>query len=120
MSDINFSVPSSPDLEGSEHVTLSAHVSERTLAGSAGSRATDSGNSSHSSSSSPGLCGVLLAGLVVDGVSLSSVLGHVGVHEVNDVLSDGGREDSGQGEGTSNFVVVSVDGDDGSSGHGNY
>lgn len=60
---------------------------------------------------------MLLAGLVEDGVGLSSVLGHVRVHEVDDVLSDGGRENSGQGQGAGSLVVVSVDGYGGSGSH---
>ena len=34
--DVGLSVPSSPDLEGSEHATLTAHVAESTLTGSVG------------------------------------------------------------------------------------
>ena len=60
---------------------------------------------------------MLLSSLVEDGVSLSSVLGHVGVDEMNDVLSDGGREHGGEGQGTGGLVVVGVDGNDGSGSH---
>jgi hypothetical protein len=31
-------------------------------------------------------------------MSLSSVLGHVGVDELDDIVSDGGGEDSGHGD----------------------
>ena len=41
---------------------------------------------------------MLLASLVEDGVTLSSVLGKVGVNEVDEVVSDGSREDSGHGD----------------------
>jgi hypothetical protein len=34
--DVGLSVPSSPDLKGSEHATLTAHVTESTLTGSVG------------------------------------------------------------------------------------
>jgi hypothetical protein len=41
---------------------------------------------------------VLHTGLVVDGVALASVLGDVGVHEVDDVGPDSGGEDCGEDE----------------------
>ena len=51
--EVDLSVPSSVGLEGSEHSTLSAHVTEGTLATSASTRTTDSWDSSNSSTSSP-------------------------------------------------------------------
>ena len=93
---VDLSVPSSVGLEGSEHSTLSALVTEGTLAGSGGTRATNTRNTGDSATSSPGLSGVLHACLVEDSVSLSSVLVHVGVHELDDVVSDGGGEDGGK------------------------
>jgi hypothetical protein len=36
-------------------------------------------------------------------MSLSSVLVHVGVNELDDVVSDGSSEDSGHGDGIGNF-----------------
>ena len=50
---VDLSVPSSVGLEGSEHSTLSALVTEGTLSGSGGTRATDSGNTSDGSTGSP-------------------------------------------------------------------
>eukprot|EP00490_Sorites_sp_Unknown_P021286 CAMPEP_0114676722 /NCGR_PEP_ID=MMETSP0191-20121206/49612_1 /TAXON_ID=126664 /ORGANISM="Sorites sp." /LENGTH=48 /DNA_ID= /DNA_START= /DNA_END= /DNA_ORIENTATION= len=47
-------------------------------------------------------------------MSLSSVLGHVGVDEVHNVLTDGGGEHGGHSEGAGGLVLVLVDGDDGS------
>lgn len=90
------SVPSSPDPDGGEHSTLSAHVTEGTLSVSAGSGSSNSGNTGDSATSSPGLGGVLHAGLEVDGVTLSSVLGNVGVDKVDDIRPDAGAEDSGE------------------------
>ena len=50
---VDLSVPSSEDLEGGEHSTLAALVTEGTLAGSGSTRATDSGNTSDGSSGTP-------------------------------------------------------------------
>lgn len=92
------SVPSPPDADGGEHASLAAHVTEGTLAVSAGSRSSHSGNTRDGATSSPGLGGVLHTGLVVDRVALASVLGDVGVHEVDDVGPDSGGEDCGEDE----------------------
>jgi hypothetical protein len=92
--DINFSVPSSVGLEGSKHSTLAALVTEGTLARARSTRATNTRNTSDSATSSPRLSGVLHASLEENSVSLSAVLVHVGVNELNDVVSDGSSEDS--------------------------
>jgi len=108
--DVDLTVPLSVDLKGGEHARLSAHVTEGSLSGSVGTGTTNSWDSSHSASSSPGLGGVLLTGFVVNGVCLSSVLGHVGVHKLHNIVSDGGSEDSGGGlvlvTGHARLVVV--------------
>jgi hypothetical protein len=95
---VDLSVPSSVGLEGSEHSTLSALVTEGTLAGSGGTRATNTRDTGDSATGSPRLSGVHHASLVEDSMSLSSVLVHVGVHELDDVVSDGGGEDGGDGD----------------------
>jgi len=55
LSNVASSVPFSPDLEGSEHSGLSAHVTESGLSRSGGTGSGNSRNSSDSSSSTPGL-----------------------------------------------------------------
>src|SRR6185312_10391741 len=117
--EVHLSVPSSPGLEGSIHTTLSAHVTEGTLSTSVGTGATDSGDSGHSSTGSPGLCGVFATSQSVDSMSLSSVLGHVGVHEVDDVVSDGGSENSWHGNTVYYFTlgILGVNANYGSRGH---
>lgn len=95
---IDLSVPSSPGLEGSEHSSLSALVTEGSLSGSVGSGSGDSGNSCDGSSGSPGLGRVLHTSVNEDSVSLTGVLDEVGVNEGDDVLSDGGGEDAGEGD----------------------
>lgn len=91
---VDLSVPSSPDLEWGEHATLSAHVTESGLTGTGGTGATNSWNTSDGSTSTPGLSGVLLTSLIENSVGLTSVLGHVGVDELDGVISDWGSEDS--------------------------
>ena len=100
---VDLSVPSSEDLEGGEHSTLAALVTEGTLAGSGGTRSTDSGNTGHSATGSPRFSRVNHASLPEDSMSLSSVLVDVGVNELDDVVSDGSSEDSGEGDGVRNF-----------------
>jgi hypothetical protein len=115
---VGLSVPSSPDLEGSEHVTLAAHVTESTLSGSRGTRATDSWDTGDSATSSPGLSGVLLASEVPDSMGLNSVLRDVGVHELDNIISDRSSEHSGHGELANNVgAVSSVDGHNWAGGH---
>lgn len=94
--DVASSVPSSPDSDGSEHSSLSTHVSEGTLTISGCSGPGNSGNSGHSSTCSPGLSGVLHTGVVLDGMTLSSVLADVGVDEVDDIGPDSDAEDGGE------------------------
>ena len=57
---------------------------------------------------------------VEDSMSLSSVLGHVGVAERDDIVTDGGAEDGGHrglsGNGSLGFAGR-VNGDGGSGGH---
>lgn len=93
---VDLPVPLSPGLGGLEHSAASAHVAESTLTGSLRTGSSHSSDSGHGSTGTPGLGGGLLAGLSGDGVGLSGVLGHVGVHEVDDVGTDGRLEDIGQ------------------------
>jgi len=93
--DVDSSVPSSPGLQGSEHTTLTALVTESSLSVSMGTRTTNSGNSGYGSTSTPRLSGVLVTLSGINSGSLSSVLGKVGMNELNNVQSDGGLENSG-------------------------
>ena len=105
---VDLSVPFSPDLEGSEHATLAALVTERGLAGTVGTGAGNTGNSSNGTTGTPGLGRVLVTLEVEHTVGLSLVLGHVGVDESNDIVTDGGGEHGGHGGFTGNlgdFVV---------------
>jgi hypothetical protein len=92
---IDLSVPLSPGLGGLEHSASSTHVAEGTLARSLSSSSSYSGNSRNGSACAPGFSRSLLAGLSGDGIRLSSVLGHVGVHKVHHIGSDGCLEDIG-------------------------
>jgi hypothetical protein len=87
------SVPSSPCLQGGEHSTLSALISECSLSTSVGTTSTYSRNSGHSSTCSPTLSGVFVSLFWVYSVGLSSVFIEIGVDEVYYVKSDGSAED---------------------------
>lgn len=115
---VDLSVPSSVGLEGSEHSTLAALVAEGTLARAGSAGAANTRNTGDSATSSPRLSGVLHASLVEDSVSLSAVLVHVGVNELDNVVSDGSSEDSGEGDGVLDLGAgLGVDADNGSGGH---
>jgi len=94
LGDIDSSVPFSPDLEWSEHSSLSAHVTEGSLTRSRGTGSLNSWDSCDGSTGSPGGGGVFLTGLVEDGVTLSSVLGKFRVDEVDKIASDWCRENT--------------------------
>jgi hypothetical protein len=117
--DIDSLVPLSPDLERSEHSTLTAHVTEGSLTGSAGTGTTNSRNTSDSSTSTPGLGGVLLTGLLEHTMGLSAVLSHVSVHKLDGIISDRGGEDGGHGNVTDDLVGrgAGVNGNNGSGSH---
>jgi len=116
--EVGFSVPFSPDLEGSEHATFTAHVTEGGLSRSVGTRSRNSGNTGDGATGTPRLSGMLMSLLPEDTVSLSSVLGHGGVAERDDIISDRGAEDSGHsGVLGGHFSFVVVDTDSGSAGH---
>ena len=104
--EVDLSVPFAEEHEGSEHAALTAHVTEGTLTGTVSTGARDSWDSSDGTTGTPGLGGVLVASHVVDGVTLSSVLGHVGVAELDEIISDGGREDGGHGGGAGDAGAV--------------
>jgi len=95
--DIDLPVPPSPGLDGGEHSTFTAHVTEGTLSTPAGAGSTDSGNSGHSPTGAPRGSRVFHAGLHVHSMSLSGVFVQVVVHELNDVISDGSTEHAGKG-----------------------
>jgi hypothetical protein len=117
---VNLSVPFSPGSERGEHASLSAHVTEGSLSSSGGTRSGNSGNTGDGATSSPRLSRVHVSLEVEDSMSLSSVLGHVGVAERDDIVTDGGAEDgrhSGlSGNGSLGFTGR-VNGDGGSGGH---
>ena len=103
---VNLAVPLSPELEGSEHAALTAHVTESTLAGTVSTGTRDTRNTGDGATGTPGLGGVLVASVPVDGVTLSAVLGHVGVAELNEIVTDGGGEHGGHVDGAGDAVVL--------------
>ena len=119
---VNLSVPFSPGSEGSEHASLSAHVTESSLSSSGGTRSGNSGNTGDSASSTPRLSRVHVTLEVEDSMGLSSVLGHVGVAERDDIVTDGGAEDGRHSSGSrdGSLFISSPDGDNGAGGHSKF
>ena len=93
---VDLAVPLAPGLEGSEHTTLAAHVTEGGLPGAVRTATGDTGDTGHGATGTPRLGGGLVTGLGGDRVRLAVVLRHVGVHHRDDVRTDGGREDGGE------------------------
>lgn len=102
---VDSSVPSSPGFKGSEHSTFSTHVTESGLSRSVSTRSRNSGNSGNSSSGSPGFGGMFFSGHNVNSMSLSSIFVDIGVNELDDIKSDGGGENGGEGD----FFIGNVD-----------
>lgn len=96
--DIDFSMPSSPHLKGSEHSTLSTHITESGLSSSVGSGSRNSGNTGDGTSGTPRFGGVLHTGVLGDSVGLSGILRKIFVDEGHDIKSDGGGQDSGEAD----------------------
>ena len=118
LGDIDLAVPLPPGFRGGEHTSAATHVAEGTLSRARGSSAADAGDSCHGAAGSPGGGRGHLAGVDVDGVRLTGVLVHVGVHELHDVSADGGSHHLGEA-GLAGFGSGErEDGDKGTGGHG--
>jgi hypothetical protein len=82
-----------------------------------GSTATDTWNTSHGTSSTPGFSAGLVTCELVDSVGLTAVLAHVGVDKVDNVRPDGGYEDRRELDvGSAHLILVGVDRDQGTGG----
>lgn len=90
---VDLLVPSAPGLGGSEHTSSSAHVTEGGLSGAVGTTSSDTRNTRDGTSSTPGLRGGLVTGHEGHSVCLAFVLVHLRVNELNDVKTNGSRED---------------------------
>jgi hypothetical protein len=119
-------VPFSPGLGWSKHASTTTHVSESTLTGTVSTSSRHTRNTSNSTTllhynfnihltnilsfltSSPRHSRGLVTSLNIDSVSLSLVLGHVGVHKVDDIGTDGGSEDCGESNGAHDRVVTGL------------
>lgn len=93
---IDATVPTAPGLGRGEHASTTAHVAERSLAGTVGTTSTDTRNTGDGTTSSPGLGGRLVSSLLADGVRLAAVALDQLVHVVDDVRADGRLEDRRQ------------------------
>lgn len=105
---VDLSVPLSPCLKRSEHTTLSAHVTESTLAGSWGTWTTNTWNTGDSATSSPGLSWVLMALKPEHSVCLTSVLWHVCVDELDGIVSNRSGKHCGNSNLSNNGVFFWV------------
>jgi hypothetical protein len=109
---VDLTMPAAVSLGGGEHTTATAHVAEGTSTAGLGTRAGDTGDTGDGAAGTPGSGRVVHAGEAGDGVSLTSVLGHLGVDELNDVVTDGSGEDGRERNITDGLVRRGrVDGD---------
>lgn len=106
--DVDLTVPSAPDLGGTEHTTTTAHVTESTLTTATSTTTTDTGNTGNSATSTPGFSRGLVTGFFADSVSLTGILGDVGVDEGDQIGANGGREDSGELQGGLSGRAINV------------
>jgi len=92
-------VPSSPDFGWGKHATTTTHVTKSGLSRSVGSSSSNTRDTRHSSTSSPGLSRGLGTSKVRNSVGLTVILVHFGVNINNDVRTNRSSEDSWEGEG---------------------
>lgn len=113
---IDATVPTAPGLGRGEHASTAAHVAEGSLAGTVSATASDTGNTGDSATSSPGLGGRLVSGLLAHGVRLATVALDQLVHVVDDVRADGCLEDRRQRDlRLAGLILLRVDPDEGAS-----
>jgi len=108
---VHLPVPPPPGLGGGEHAASTAHVSISSLARSLGTTTLHSRDTSHGTSSSPGLSTSLVTNINVDSIGLPLVLGHVVVDPGHDVWPHWGPEHRRQAHGAARTsVLVIIDG----------
>ena len=119
LGDVDTSVPASPGTVGVEHVSSTAHVTKSCLTSSVGSSTRNTGDTRHSSTSTPGLGRSLHTGPTAYTVSLTLVLSHVGVDLSDQIGTEGSSEHSRERERlgiTLRRVIELIDRNGGSSG----
>jgi len=92
----NLAVPLAPNLGRGEHAATTALVAERGLAGTVRTPAVHARNTGHSTPSTPRLGGSLHAGDAADSIRLATVLGDVGVNELDNIGAQGSLENARQ------------------------
>jgi hypothetical protein len=103
---VGLNVPLSPGLGRSEHTTTTTHVTESSLTSTVSTGTVDTRNTGNSTTSTPRFSRGLLTSVVSNSISLTLVLGHVGVDETNDIGTNGGLEDSGKGDGSDDVLTT--------------
>jgi len=96
LADVDKAVPFAIDLQGSEHATSTAHVSESSLTGAVGTTTTDTGNTSDSTSSTPRFSGGLVTGFLGNSLSLTTVLTDLVEDNAHDIRANRSGEDGGR------------------------
>lgn len=113
---IDPAVPAAVGHVRGEHASTTAHVAEGSLAGAVGTTSAHTGDTGDSATSSPGLGGRLVAGLLADGVRLAGVALDQLVHVVDDVRADGRLEDRRQRDlRLAGLILLRVDAHEGAS-----
>ena len=82
------------------------YISKGTLSGAVCPSSSHSGDPGHSPTSTPGLCTGLVTSLGGHSIWLPLVLGHVGVHKLDNVLTDRGLEDRRHGDLGSHLALL--------------
>ena len=101
---VDLTVPLTPSLGWCEHASSTAHVTEGSLSGSGSTRTSDTRNTGNGATGTPRGSDSHLTGMDVDGESLTVVLVHVSVNELNDVRTQRSSHDSREG-GLPGFVA---------------
>lgn len=119
LTNADLAVPAAPGLGGSEHASMTAHVTEGSLSGAGSTSSRNTRNTGDGATSSPGLSRVLVTSHTVDSVGLTLVLVHVTVDVVNNIHTDGGHKHSGHGDGSDRLASLSgrADGNNRTRGH---
>jgi hypothetical protein len=93
---VDVAVPAAERLRGGVHVSSTAHVTVGTLARAVRTATGHAGNTGNSAAGTPRLGGGAVALTASDTVGLASVLRDVGMHEADEVVTDGRHEDGGE------------------------
>merc|ERR1719483_1542996 len=98
---VDLSMPTAPDPSWGKHASSTAHVTEGSLARPVGSTTTDTRDTGHSTTSSPGLSRCLVTCFLRYSIWLAGVFEHLEMHSIYNVWPDWSLENSRQSDGGS-------------------